>query len=528
MTHCPHRLIGALPAAVLLALAAPATADGNLPGDAAATGRQLAQTMPGPPPPKDGDPALRQGGGGRKSGDGMPGPPPPGDDPALRQGGGTGAKKEAPPTGMPGPPPARGSDPALDQKKAPRRPDPGLRAGGFPKHKVTGSIGAEVRAYPLAPIYPGQRPQSAGLFGEVEYTVQFRNNLRFTVKPFFRWDAADQERTHFDLREAYFLKVWKKPRLELRVGVDKVFWGVTESVHLVDIVNQDDGVENIDGEDKLGQPMVALTVPRKWGTVSFYFLPYFRTRTFPGRGGRLRAPLRVEPDTAIFGDSRLRHWHPDIAIRYSHTIKAFDIGLHYFRGTSRDPAFTFGFNGREPVLRPVYEQIDQAGVDVQFTKGPWLLKLESIVRLRQKNAVFREEDYVAAAGGFEYTFFRIFKTNADLGVLGEYLYDSRQRRAGTPFANDVFAGVRLALNNPQDTQVLAGVIQDLRSPERSFFVEASTRIGTAWKLTVEARIFTQTRPPSPLFAIRRDNLFMVELTYNFTRAWSGRILKRRR
>jgi hypothetical protein len=507
MAAAHHRLIGALPAAALLALAAPSAADIGSRGDAVVKDPQLAQAMPGPPPPKDDDPALRQGGGQEKGRD---------------------ATKEAPPSGMPGPPPGTSDDPALDRKKAPRRPDPGLRAGGFPKHKVTGSIGTELRAYPLAPIYPGQKPQSAGFFGEIEYTVQFRDSLRFTIKPFFRWDAADQERTHFDLREAYFLKVWKKPRLELRVGVDKVFWGVTESVHLVDIINQDDGVENIDGEDKLGQPMVALTVPRKWGTVSFYFLPYFRTRTFPGRGGRLRGPLRAEPDTAVFGDSRLRHWHPDIAVRYSHTVKAFDIGLHYFRGTSRDPAFTFGFNGREPVLRPVYEQIDQAGVDVQFTKGPWLLKLESIVRLRQKNAVFREEDYVAAAAGFEYTFFRIFKTNADLGVLGEYLYDSRQRRAGTPFANDIFAGVRLALNNPQDSQVLAGAIQDLRSPERSFFVEASTRIGTAWKLTFEARLFTQTRPPSPLFAVRRDNLFMVELTYNFTRAWSGKLLKRRK
>ncbi len=531
MTGGMIRLMGALPAAAFLTFAAPAVADDGLPDPMALLAQKPDTKMPGPPPPPDTDSKNAGTKGGdktsNKTGDGMPGPPPPADDPSLNSGGKT-TKKEAPPGGMPGPAPGKSGDPSLDQKKpSPRKTDPARGGSGFPKHKITGSIGAEIRAFPLMPIHAGQKPQSAGLFGEIEYSLQLRNNLRFTVKPFFRWDASDQERTHFDLREAYLLKVWKKPRLELRFGVDKVFWGVTESVHLVDIINQDDGVENVDGEDKLGQPMLALTVPRKWGAVSFYFLPYFRPRTFPGRGGRLRSALRVEPDTAVFGDSRLRHWHPDFAIRYSHTIKAVDVGLHYFRGTSRDPVFRLGFNGREPVLVPVYEQIDQVGVDAQFTKGPWLVKLESIVRLRQKNAVFREEDYVAVAGGFEYTFFRIFKTNADLGLLGEYLYDSRQRRAGTPFANDIFAGVRLALNNPQDTQVLAGAIQDLRSPERSFFVEASTRIGTNWKLTVEARLFTQTRPTSSLFSVRRDNLFMVEMTYNFSRAWAGSLLKRK-
>ena len=44
----------------------------------------------------------------------------------------------------------------------------------------------------------------------------------------------------------------------------------------------------------------------------------------------------------------------------------------------------------------------------------------------------------------------------------------------------------------------------------------------------EARLFAQTRPTSPLFSVRRDNVFMVELTYNFSRAWTGGVLKRKR
>ena len=93
----------------------------------------------------------------------------------------------------------------------------------------------------------------------------------------------DSERTHFDIRELFGL--WVFERWELGVGIRKVFWGVTESQHLVDIINQTDLVDSIDGEEKLGQPMVNVSIPHEWGTVDLFILPYFRERTFPGRDG---------------------------------------------------------------------------------------------------------------------------------------------------------------------------------------------------------------------------------------------------
>ena len=87
------------------------------------------------------------------------------------------------------------------------------------------------------------------------------------------------------LREAYWAyEDWsyKGTEIELLVGINKVFWGVTESVHLVDIVNQTDLVEDLDQEDKLGQPMVNLALQHDWGLLNIYLLPYFRERTFPG------------------------------------------------------------------------------------------------------------------------------------------------------------------------------------------------------------------------------------------------------
>ncbi len=70
--------------------------------------------------------------------------------------------------------------------------------------------------------------------------------------------------THWDIRELSWIHVgngW-----ESRVGIRKVFWGVTEGRHLVDIINQTDQVDQVDGEEKLGQPMINLSTVRDWGS----------------------------------------------------------------------------------------------------------------------------------------------------------------------------------------------------------------------------------------------------------------------
>ena len=79
----------------------------------------------------------------------------------------------------------------------------------------------------------------------------------------------------------------------MRVGIRKEFWGVTEFQHLVDVINQTDGVEDFDGEDKLGQQMVNLSLVNDWGIVDLFLLPGFRERTYAGEEGRLRGPLVV-------------------------------------------------------------------------------------------------------------------------------------------------------------------------------------------------------------------------------------------
>jgi hypothetical protein len=179
---------------------------------------------------------------------------------------------------------------------------------------------------------PGQLTGSASLSFEY-YIERYEQNEQIIIAPFARVDLEDGKRSHADLREFY----WQKSvsDFEFQLGFRRVFWGVTELVHLVDIINQTDLVENIDGEDKLGQPMIQSNWMSGYGTFSFYWLPYFRERTFPGTDGRLRPSVPIDQDNATY-ESDEEQWHQDWALRWINTLGQFDIGLAYFNGLNRE------------------------------------------------------------------------------------------------------------------------------------------------------------------------------------------------
>ena len=76
---------------------------------------------------------------------------------------------------------------------------------------------------------------------------------------------------------------------------------------------------------------------------------------------------------------------------------------------------------------------------------------------------------------------------------------------------DIFAGLRIVLNDVQSTEVLAGTIADTDNGSRLYSVEASRRIGANWKLTLEGRVFSNIDTNDPLFNSRDDDLLQAEL-----------------
>ena len=383
----------------------------------------------------------------------------------------------------------------------------------------SGRVNVESRWFPKAGAFSGQGAHAIGFVVVPKLYLEDAKGRSFTLSTFFRYDNADPRRTHADLREAYFLIFGEigDGEWELRVGIDQVFWGVTESQHLVDIVNQIDLVEHPNGEAKLGQPMVNITWSSDWGVVEFFVLPYHRVRTFPGESGRLRLPLVVEDEQVEYESEA----YLDFAARYSQSFGAFDAGVSVFNGTSREPFLMPGADrSGAPVLVQHYDQIRQFGLDAQLTVGSWLFKFEAIQRAGARNLLGMEEDYVASVFGGEYTFYSVFDSAVDVSLLGEWNYDGRGRNA-TPsrspntLENDFFFATRIAFNDVQSTEIVASILGDAGRSTRALSVELDRRISDQLSLDIEAIHLLSIDKADIHYDTRRDSFVDLRLTYNF-------------
>ena len=384
----------------------------------------------------------------------------------------------------------------------------------------SGDLSLQARWFPQSPAFPGQRSGTAGLVAEPTLYGEVAPNASFTLTPLYRYDSADSRRTYTDLREAYLLMYgdWGDNAWELRLGLDRVFWGVAELHNLVDIVNQLDLIDHPRNRPKLGQPMAHLTISGAWGIAETFLLPYHRKRSFPGRSGRLRAGLPVDEDALYESGAEERHL--DFAFRYSHTLGLLDFGLSAFVGTSREPSFLFAGQGgssatiEEPLI-PYYEQIEQFGFDAQLTTGPVLYKMEAIHRSGARNLLGEEEGYRAFIFGAESTLYGLFGSAADLTLLGEWLYDDRGRRAASVWANDLFVAGFLAFNDVQGTELVLGILGDLTHDYRALNLELKRRLADSWTMRLEAIVNLSSDPEDLTYDGRRDSFLGVDLTYSF-------------
>ncbi len=345
-------------------------------------------------------------------------------------------------------------------------------------HDFELELEAEYRYFLNDAQFTGQEDHFPAFAIQPEYSLEWdKGNESINITGFLRVDR-DDSRTHWDIRELYYQKA--KNNWEFNIGIRKIYWGVIESNHLVDIINQTDQVETFDGEEKLGQPMAQFTwITNKLGTFDFFYLPYHRKRTFAGEKGRLRFPIIIDKDDLGY-ESGAEQWRQDFAFRWKHYVGIVDIGLSHFYGNGREPLFAFDEFGNINAFYPV---INQTGLDLQLTHDAFLWKVETIYRSSNT------QDFFAIAAGLEYTFNNIDGNGLDIGLLGEYSYDERDEFALSALQNDVFFGSRIAFNDIQDTSILFGGITDLNNSSKIFSIEASRRIGSSWKVELEARIF---------------------------------------
>ncbi|WP_045859466.1 hypothetical protein [Teredinibacter purpureus] len=347
----------------------------------------------------------------------------------------------------------------------------------------------------------GQETRNLSFSVTPEYFKEW-NDARdsITLIPFFRLDENDSERSHVDLRE--FKWVHQFETWDLTAGFDIVYWGITESQQLVNIINQTDFVEDIDAQSKLGQPLVSANYGSEWGSFESYILLGFRERTLAGIEGRYAFPIEIDHDHTLYASEK-KSQHIDVAFRWSQMFGGGDIGVSFFQGTERMPQFVID-NGVAPDdlrLRPYYDLMRQVSIDFQYISGSYLWKFEALNK-NPDNSVA----YSAGTTGVEYTQVGLFDTRADIGWIAEYLYDNRGEQAPAEvFENDLFLGARWVPNDTVSTALLLSVIHDIKGKEKVFTLEFSRRFSASWTLDIMARAFsggTALDSESPDFIMR--------------------------
>ena len=323
------------------------------------------------------------------------------------------------------------------------------------------------------------------------------SNRIFHFKAKLRKDSEDSGRNLNDIQELYLINIFEDK--EIKFGVSKEFWGVTETSHRVDIVNQTDFTEGFDGEEKLGQPMIKISFERPWGLLDIYALLGFRERNFSGIKGRLRSPLSINEKNSLYSSSS-KNKRVDFAFRWSNYYDDLDIAISHFSGTSREPRFLPSPNEIN-VLVPLYEVIDQTGLEIQYLLDSLAIKGEVISRSGHGAR------FTAATYGFEYTQVGFLQTRMDLGWVVEFNHDDRLE--SSPFV----LGTRFSFNDIYDSQILSGFIINDRSKELGFLLEASRRIGECCLLSLEGVYFDDTDEDNG-----KQKLFQAFMEDDFLRA----------
>jgi hypothetical protein len=373
---------------------------------------------------------------------------------------------------------------------------------------LAGHARAEVRIFPeppLADVQPKWVSASARL--QPELTIPLGDRLRFRAIALGRVDQSDPERSYADLREA--LVQWDQGAVTVSVGVNTVFWGVTESRHLVNVVNQTDYLDDLDGDERFGQLMALVTYSAgDLGDLNLLAMTWARPQRYPGRDGRPGVPLPVLDDSPAW-ESEHGKWNLDFAARWSRGLGEVHWALSYFQGTTREPGLVPVGSVEAPTLRPHYDLIRQSGLELQWTHGSWLWKGEGIVRSGQGPT------FAAVTGGFEHTTFGLFGSAPDLGVILEYSYDGRDNLTYRIHDDDVFGGLRLSFNDVRGTEALAGVLQDVNAGVTLGSLEASRRLGGGWRAELVARLFRADVHEDPVYWFRRDDYLQVVMEYHF-------------
>ncbi len=368
-----------------------------------------------------------------------------------------------------------------------------------------GSIKATVDYFPRDAAYQDQDDVMA--VSEVMPVVIITgDNAEMVIEP--RIVTPKHGHGFVDLKDGFITTTWGE--MDLLVGATTQFWGKNEAANLVDIINTKDYTMGLQSGEKQGMPMVRLGQAMGPGYLDLYVMPIFIENRYAGAQSRMRPNLPYRPGVSRYQTGT----DPDdvaTAIRFSGYSGDIDYGISAFNGITRDPGVIIDGGN----LLPLYHEITQYGVDLQWTTGETIYKTEMIQRYDQLNQSGIAEDYTAGIAGFEHTLYGVMDSNGDLALFAEYAKDSRGDDAASGLQNDLFLGGILSMNDVDDTQYRVIIGYDLDEASRSITAEYSRRLTTG--VTLEASVYhpDQMSKDTHFFSFERDTRLHTAIKYSW-------------
>lgn len=197
-------------------------------------------------------------------------------------------------------------------KAAPKAADRSIDTRSY---EFFGDFELELRAFAQSPAEPQQpRWLNTALAFRPGYSWSPESWLALRAIGLVRLDKHDTGRSRFDAREAYVQL--SSGTWTATLGINRVFWGVAESRHLVDVINQVDFREDLSGDARFGQLMAMVSRDtQRFGFIEVFALSWFRPQTFPANTTRPGLPLPLSDNPRY--ESSQREWHVDLAARWS-------------------------------------------------------------------------------------------------------------------------------------------------------------------------------------------------------------------
>lgn len=383
------------------------------------------------------------------------------------------------------------------------RPVPGLLAALFigladplaAAWQSRGEISPEVRVF-ADDEDPATRDRITGIHSRLEGDYRGDDwRLRYAVTGFA---AAEEESAD----RAFVEEAWVGYRpgpLRLRVGWQVLNWSATEAFHPADVINSVDFNSDFESQDKLGEPLADLGLIAGDLAVHVLVMPRVTRPVLPAPGSR----ASILPAGSTIGkalwqkkDGRVT---PDLqrsqgALTVEYSGADMDLQLHYIDHMSRTPGALLldPATGR---IHPVFYQVRQTGLTLQWAPGESVIKLEAADRRfpQRPDALLNgapvptaPPDHYAVAVGVE------MGSAHDNGMESTWIVEAQtiggtsreERRALDIFQQDVLLGYTLNSGDTDDTEYSVIIIRDLEEDNQTMArLRYKTRLSDSWTFT---------------------------------------------